>query len=525
MAYFVVGYLEDRFKSPVDKNFFCCICTEVLKDPVQCPMANQHYFCKTCIAKHLENSKTCPMSNEKLTEENLSNPPRIVTDYLDGLIIACDHSERGCSDTVELGCLKTHGSVCKYRPVACPNERCGTTVSMKDLEVHQSTSCEYRLVHCEECDEDMSVKKYGKHACLLHKEVQDIKTVLLDIKGQVTQVTQLFEVQDQKIDGLVKLVQDLTSNFDKSLSACASNDDQKLIENILVIGGRDDGFQVLNSVEMYSIKEGTWTLLKPMSQPRCNFTAHYYKDQVLVSGGYSRADWLDTIDFLQSKDGSLSETKSLKGMPFEISCHKTVIIDDHLIVLGGRDGEGYSTNCIYKIQLFPPFSSTCECEMPRELVNHGVESFGNDVLVLGGTKSIFIESNLNNVFLYNTIEKSCMPMMSLPITMSCMATVKCGEDVLIIGGSNRSNTLNTVFKYNHKKSTCEQMPSMKYRRTDCAAVLSGNKVYVMGGRNEQGKALRSMECFDLQRQVWEELAPMNEVKSRIAAVLLPGNFF
>ena len=521
MAYFVVGYLEDRFKSPVDKNFFCCICTEVLKDPVQCP--NQHYFCKTCITKHLENSKTCPVSNEKLTEENLSKPPRIVTDYLDGLIIACDHNERGCSDTVELGCLKTHGSVCKYRPVACPNERCGTTVSMKDLEVHQSTSCEYRLVHCEECDEDMSVKKYGKHACLLHKEVQDIKTVLLDIKGQVTQ---LFEVQDEKIDGLVKLVQDLTSNFDKSLSACASNDDQKLIENILVLGGCGDGFQVLNSVEMYSIKEGTWTLLKPMSRPRCDFTAHYYKDQVLVSGGDSGNDfgWLDTIELLQNKDGSLLWSESLAKMPFEIDSHKTVIIDDHLIVLGGRDSEDYSSKFIYKIQLFPPFSLTRECEMPRELTSHGVESFGNDVLVLGGTKSIFSKGNLNNVFLYNTLEKSCTPMVSLPITMSCMATVKCGEDVLIFGGSNKGNTLNTVFKYNHKKSTCEQMPSMKYHREDCAAVLSGNKVYVMGGRNKQGKALRSMECFDLQRQVWEKLAPMNGAKWGLAAVLLPGNF-
>jgi hypothetical protein len=308
------------------------------------------------------------------------------------------------------------------------------------------------------------------------------------------------------------------------LSACASNDDQKLIENILVLGGRGYDSEELNTVEMYSIKEGTWTLLKPMPQSRCDFTAHYYKDQVLVSGGNSGYDWLDTIELLQSKDGSFSWSKSLAEMPFEIDSHKTVIIDDHLIVLGGRNGDGVSSKFIYKIQLFPPFSLTCECEMPRELVSHGVESFGNDVLVLGGMKSIFSKSNLNNVFLYNTIEKSCTQMVSLPFTMSCMATVKCGEDVLIFGGSNKGNTLNTVFKYNHKKSTCEQMPSMKYHREDCAAVLSGNKVYVMGGRNKQGKALRSMECFDLQRQVWEKLAPMNGAKWGLAAVLLPGNF-
>ncbi len=38
------GYPQERFQYPVDKNFFCPICTEVLKDPVQCH--NQHYFCK-----------------------------------------------------------------------------------------------------------------------------------------------------------------------------------------------------------------------------------------------------------------------------------------------------------------------------------------------------------------------------------------------------------------------------------------------------------------------------------------------
>ena len=31
------GHHEDRFQNSVDKNFFCPICQEVLKDPVQCP--------------------------------------------------------------------------------------------------------------------------------------------------------------------------------------------------------------------------------------------------------------------------------------------------------------------------------------------------------------------------------------------------------------------------------------------------------------------------------------------------------
>jgi hypothetical protein len=345
------------------------------------------------------------------------------------------------------------------------------------------------------------------------------------MKGQVTQLLATQQVQDQKIDGLVKLVQDLTSIGVKSTTSeaqaanCANSDGEKLFENILVLGGITHRHKPLNSAEMYSIKEGTWTSLEPMPHQRGIFTAHYYKGQVLVSGGYSdHGDRLDTIEFLQRKDGLLSWIKSVAEMPFEIDSHKTVIIDDHLMVFGGEDDGANSSKSIYKIQLFPPFSLTFECKIGRWLTYHCVESFGNDVLVFGGT----IESR--RVFLYNTVKKSCTPMMSLPIAMNGMATVKCEEDVLIFGGRSGRNTLNTVFKYNHKTSTCKQMPSMKYCRADFTAVLSRNKVYVMGGRGNNQGILCSMECFDLQRQVWEELAPMNEEKWGLAAVLLPHDF-
>ena len=164
------GYPEDRFQTSVDKNFFCPICTDVLKDPVQCH--NQHYFCRACITDHLKNSQTCPVCMQELTEEALTKPPRIVIGYLDGLMVNCEHKERGCVELVELGLLETHISVCEYKPVTCPNERCEAVVNMADLEEHTSEVCEYRQVFCEECDKDMSVKKYGKHGCFIRKDIQ-----------------------------------------------------------------------------------------------------------------------------------------------------------------------------------------------------------------------------------------------------------------------------------------------------------------------------------------------------------------
>ena len=126
------GYATDRFKVSVDNNFLCPICAEVLKDPVQCQ--NQHYFCKVCIKKHLEtNAKSCPICVQDLDEKTLAEPPRILTDYLNGLLICCDHSEKGCTEVIPVSQLKAHVRECKYRPVVCTNDRCGQTFNQEEF--------------------------------------------------------------------------------------------------------------------------------------------------------------------------------------------------------------------------------------------------------------------------------------------------------------------------------------------------------------------------------------------------------
>jgi hypothetical protein len=43
----------------------------------------------------------------------------------------------------------------------------------------------------------------------------------------------------------------------------------------------------------------------------------------------------------------------------------------------------------------------------------------------------------------------------------------------------------------------------------------------MGGYNKEQGYLSSVECFDLESQIWHELPSMNEAKYKIAAVLVP----
>ena len=98
------GYEERRFENKVGIKLKCSVCLKVLKDPVQCP--NEHYFCRSCIQRNLRhNAETCPVCQHPLTEETLTKPPRILTEWLENLMIRCDYENRGCRELIKLNFL------------------------------------------------------------------------------------------------------------------------------------------------------------------------------------------------------------------------------------------------------------------------------------------------------------------------------------------------------------------------------------------------------------------------------------
>ena len=89
----------------------------------------------------------------------------------------------------------------------------------------------------------------------------------------------------------------------------------------------------------------------------------------------------------------------------------------------------------------------------------------------------------------------------------------------MIGGLNRSReVLNSVIMYDVTTETCKRLPPMKYCRWACTAVITGDVIVVMGGLDEEGECLDSVECFSLDRQVWEELPHMIKRRAYATAV-------
>ena len=102
-----------------------------------------------------------------------------------------------------------------------------------------------------------------------------------------------------------------------------------------------------------------------------------------------------------------------------------------------------------------------------------------------------------------------------------MATVKLGENVVIIGGADKDvKAFNKVIIYNVKTGNSHMLPPMLHKRYGCTAVVIENIIVVLGGRDEKWNDLKSVEGFSFDRYVWEELPDMKEARLFPTAVVI-----
>ncbi|CAB3982508.1 kelch repeat and K+ channel tetramerization domain containing [Paramuricea clavata] len=293
---------------------------------------------------------------------------------------------------------------------------------------------------------------------------------------------------------------------------------------VLVAGGRN-GRENLNSVEMFSLLNTTWTPLKPMKECLEKASSVVYNNQMFVTGGVGRIVTKSikklSLNAVQV-DQSITWENVLAELPAPLNGHCSVVYNGRLIVIGGFDGSkcAYSDS-ITEISLAPPYTSKLLATMPQTRYLHGVAMFGDKILILGGKLNGFSRTNLASVLLYDITKNECKQLASLPYPVYEMATVKWGDDsVIIVGGADSNDqTLNKVLLYNIKTQKSRMLPDMKYKRQGCVAAVVRDTVIVMGGQDERRKSLKSVECFQFDRYTWQGLPEMREARYCATAVV------
>ena len=554
MASYIQGYDEERFVTTINRNFLCLICFNVLNDPVLCPK-NHHCFCRGCITKHLENSQRCPTCAGELTEETLTEPPRMVKDYLNESKIRCVYHDRGCEEIVQLQHLDQHEDSCGYTPAVCTNPGCGAILNKQDLAIHESELCEYRKLKCHSCgeitktlavlDKRMETKftnleknmerKFGKLeniATNLQTHIKNgdmtmknntpiIETRLANVEVKMVQIktdmdakfetvnnevkglkTVLVEAFDQMKDVLVKLEDKIEENARKVRNASSGER-----ENIIVAGGHFS-----DSVEMFNWRERTWSPLQSMPKMRWGATSFVHNNQVVIAGGYcfgsGYVDDMIKMNVDPLPDISTHWSECPVKLPIKMEWHSSVLYSDKLMVTGGCDGNALFDK-IHEVQVVPLYSVKTLSRMPEPRQRHCTEIFEDSLLILGGKTTGKYQNNLSSVVLYDIKNNVCKQLTPLPYEVSEMATVRWGDNIVVIGGiDKRGNILNTVIMYNVKTEQSHMLPPMRCKRRRCTAVIVGNNIVVLGG---MGK-LKSVESFSFESYTWQELPEMTQAR-------------
>ena len=565
MASYIQGYDEERFVTTINRNFLCLICFNVLKDPVLCPR-NQHCFCRGCITKHLENSRKCPTCADELTEETMTEPSRMVKDYLNESKIRCVYHDRGCEEIVQLQHLDQHEDSCGFTPAVCTNPGCGATLNKRDLTIHESELCEYRKLKCHSCGEmtktladmekriaqmetnqanvernieakftnlEKNMETHMKNAdttmrnntAILDTRMANVETKMghlkTDMEAKFETVnnevkglkTALVEGFDQMKDVLVMMEDKIEENAKKV--RISPNGDR---ENIIVAGGSGN-----DSVEMFNWRQRTWSPLQSMPKKRHGATSFVYNNQVVIAGGCWCGPYFDDMIRMNVdpySDLSTNWSEYRVKLPSKIAHHSSVLYNDKLMVAGGYDGNATSDK-IHEVQVVPPYTVKTLSRMPEPRQQHSMEIFDGGLLMFAGRRTAgSCHTNISSVVLYDIKNNVCKQLAPLPYEVSDMATVRWGDNVVVIGGIDKLvNVLNTVIMYNVKTEQSHMLPPMRCKRWGCTAVVVGHNIVVLGGWDER-RELKSVESFNFERYTWQELPEMSQARRWHTAVVV-----
>ena len=566
-----LGYDDERFESIVDQNFHCLICYNVLKDPVMC-RRNQHYFCSGCITEHLRrNSHTCPTCADELTVETLQDVPRIVKNYLNERKIRCDHYDRGCRELVQLQNLQRHVAECEFTPVVCGNQDCGETISKRDRTYHESELCQFRKLKCHNCGEistmmagmetkianfdtkiahtDTKLNNINAKIANIDTKIANIDTKMADtdtkLKNMNTKMANLqanvetkFEAVNNEVRGMRISLNEVKDGFDHLKEAVLEKIESKERKQEEITrdvsgtasGGRENqhifvaGGERSNSVQIFNYRQRLWSLLKPMLENRYDPSSFVYDNHAILAGGYCRGSVNNMIrmSIHPVPDLSISWSDFVAKLPAKIHAHSSILYKDSLFLTGGYNADqGVFSDCIYEVQLQPPYTVKLLSKMAEPRVLHSSVLCDDSILIVGGRKSGSCKNNLSSVLSYDIKKNECQQLPALPYAVSEMATVKWAENVVIIGGADKdSKALNNVMIYNVKTGNSHMLPPMLHKRRGCMAVVIENTIVVLGGRGERGNDLKSVEGFSFECFSWQELPDMKEARYRGTAVVI-----
>ena len=464
---------------------------------------------------------------------------------------------QGCNQTISKRDRTYHESeLCQFRKLKCHN--CGEISTMMagmetkvaDLDTKINTNMAHISTDMKNINTDMKninteldkisteTKNINTNMANIGTKIAQTDTKMENINAKITNMEARFEAVNNEVRGMRMSLNEMKDGLDHLKKAVLEKIESKEREQEEITrdvsgaasGGRKNkhifvaGGERKNSVEIFNYSQRLWSLLKPMPKYLSSASSFVYNNHVTLAGGYCPGEFVDNMiqmNIQQVPDLATNWTNFAAKLPARMCVQSSVVYKDSLFVTGGynADQRVYS-DCIHEVKLKPPYTVKLLTKMPEPRACHSTVLCDDSILIVGGRKTGKYEDNLSSVLSYDIKNNECQQLPQLPYPVNDMATVKWGDNVVIIGGIDKDGeVLNNVIIYNVKTGHSHMLPPMLHKRFGCTAVVIENTI-VLGGGNERGNSLKSVEGFSFDRYTWEELPDMNEVRFWSTAVVI-----
>jgi hypothetical protein len=342
----------------------------------------------------------------------------------------------------------------------------------------------------------MKQREYGKHTCVLRRELDENKRELAEVKKILREIQGEQRRQGEENQRMAKesrqphatqrrhsdnskhqpSATEKQQRDDSAVQASGLKSDAKQTEHdtlttrqitseirqpkaaqIIVAGGGKKSYEVLDwSTQKWTLYGDTLFFNHTDAAP------FVYDNKMLICGG-TDTNRVGCLDIANNRFASTLPTQ-LPGT----ECGKGVLCDDKILTFG---------ESVSAASLKPPFKTTVIVPYSdnKKMSAYGVARINeNAVVLVGGTTN---ESSVPtcDVLLYNPTKNDFKKLAPLPYGVADMAVVVYKDNIVILGGMNRnsdahvhwklrSEYLNGALMYNITNQQCHKLPSMLEKR-------------------------------------------------------------
>ena len=291
---------------------------------------------------------------------------------------------------------------------------------------------------------------------------------------------------------------------------------------IVMVGGWQENCDITasSSVFMPSIKQ--MFQVSPMLTPRKNHGIAIHEGLVYVVGGTTKNG--NVTRSAELYDPRTNTWSSVLSMQKEVAGVGVAMVGDFLYATGGHDAEGRPQSIV---QRYSPKINKWECvaSMNASRTRHCVVGSTN-VYAFGGYSSDD-DIPLMSAECYDHLSDSWVDIAPMNRRRSDACAVSAGRKIFVIGGEDILGSpikLASCEVYDPTANRWTAIASIQQPRSHAGTAVIKNMVLVLGGVDKNNRELRSVECYDTDREAWEEVAslPVGIEGFACCAITVPG---